>query len=146
MASKKTRGICLIACLVLAVTAACSSGNAGPSFDQADQDRIKAAIQQLTEAFNAKDAAKAAALYTAEAVVMPPNKTLSRGRSCVEQYYSSRFAEGAGGLTLQPGEIKGSGNLGVAMGDHLQQRLRRAAAGLGHRSAARAPFRMFTSP
>jgi uncharacterized protein (TIGR02246 family) len=108
----------LIVCLVLALTTACSSGNAGPSFDQADQDRIKAVIQQLTEAFNAKDAAKAAALYTPEAVVMPPNKTLSRGRSFVEQYYTSRFAEGAGDLTLQPGEIRGSGNLGVALGDY----------------------------
>src|SRR5687767_5865955 len=80
---------------VLAFTAACSGGNAGPTFDQADQDRIKAVIQQLTEAFNAKDAAKAAALYTPEAVVMPPNKTLSRGRNFVEQYYTSRFGEGA---------------------------------------------------
>ena len=65
---------------------ACSSGSAGPTFDSADQDRIKAVIQQLTEAFNAKDAAKAAALYTPEAVVMPPNKTLMRGRNFVEQY------------------------------------------------------------
>ena len=108
----------LVVCLVLALTAACSGGNTGPSFDVADQDKIKAVIQQLTEAFNAKDAAKAAALYTPEAVVMPPNKTLSRGRNFVEQYYASRFAEGATGLTLQPGEIKGSGNLAVAIGDY----------------------------
>ena len=105
-------------CIVLALTTACSGGSAGPTFDQADQDRIKTVIGQLTEAFNAKDAAKAAALYTPEAVVMPPNKTLSRGRNFVEQYYTSRFAEGATDLTLQPGEIKGSGNLAVAIGDY----------------------------
>src|SRR4029450_9289781 len=95
-------------CLASLLTAACSN-NAGPAFDAADQDKIKAVIQQLTEAFNAKDAAKAAALYTPEAVVMPPNKTLSRGRSFVEQYYASRFGEGATDLALQPSEIKGSG-------------------------------------
>jgi hypothetical protein len=51
-------------CLVAVLTSACSSGSAGPTFDAADQDKIKGVIQQLTEAFNAKDAAKAAALYT----------------------------------------------------------------------------------
>ena len=107
-----------VLCVACVLTAACSSGSAGPSFDQADQDRIKAVIQQLTEAFNAKDAKKAAALYTPEAVVMPPNKALSRGRNFVEQYYTSRFGEGATDLVLQPNEIKGSGTLAVAMGDY----------------------------
>jgi uncharacterized protein (TIGR02246 family) len=104
--------------LVAILTSACSGGSAGPAFDAADQDKIKAVIQQLTEAFNAKDAAKAAALYTPEAVVMPPNKSLSRGRNFVEQYYASRFGEGATDLALQPNEIKGSGTLAVAMGDY----------------------------
>ena len=103
--------------LVALLTAACSS-TAGPTFDAADQDRIKAVIQQLTVAFNAKDAAKAAALYTPEAVVMPPNKTLMRGRNFVERYYTGRFGEGATELGLQPNEIKGSGTLAVAMGDY----------------------------
>lgn len=107
-----------VLCLLLALTAACSGGSAGPTFDNADQDRIKSVIQQLTEAFNAKDAAKAAALYTPEAVVMPPNKSLSRGRNFVEQYYTSRFGEGATDLSLQANEIKGSGTLAVAMGDY----------------------------
>ena len=107
--------LCLASVLL---TAACSSGTSGPTFDAADQDKIKAVIQRLTEAFNAKDAAKAAALYTPEAVVMPPNKSLSRGRNFVEQYYTARFGEGASELALQPNEIKGSGTLAVAMGDY----------------------------
>jgi len=111
------RMTCKAVCLVALFTAGCSS-SAGPTFDSADQDRIKAVIQQLTEAFNAKDAAKAAALYTSEAVVMPPNKTLMRGRNFVEQYYTARFGEGATNLELQPNEIKGSGTLAVAMGDY----------------------------
>ena len=111
------RMTCKAVCLVALFTAGCSS-SAGPTFDSADQDRIKAVIQQLTEAFNAKDAAKAAALYTSEAVVMPPNKTLMRGRNFVEQYYAARFGEGATNLELQPNEIKGSGTLAVAMGDY----------------------------
>jgi len=112
-------------------TAACSGGNTGPVFDVSDQDKIKKVIEQLTEAFNAKDAKKAAALYTPEAVVMPPNKTLSRGRNFVEQYYMGRFAEGASDLTLTPSEIKGSGNLAVAMATSGSRSHRRR----GHRSA-----------
>jgi uncharacterized protein (TIGR02246 family) len=104
-------------CLVVALTAACSN-TAGPAFDTADQTQIRAVIEQLKAAFNAKDAAKAAALYTPEAVVMPPNKTLMRGRNFVEQYYVGRFAEGATNLELQPSEIKGSGTLAVAIGDY----------------------------
>jgi uncharacterized protein (TIGR02246 family) len=105
--------------LVLAsvFTIACSQ-NTGPVFDTADQTKIKAVIQQLTEAFNAKDAAKAAALYTPEAAVMPPNKALSRGRAFVEQYYTGRFAEGAGELSLEPSEVKGAANLAVVIGDY----------------------------
>ena len=110
---RMTKAVCLATVLV----AGCS-GNSGPTFDAADQDKIKAVIQQLTEAFNAKDAAKAAALYTPEAVVMPPNKTLSRGRNFVEQYYTARFGEGASELALQANEIKGQGTLAVAMGDY----------------------------
>ena len=111
------RTISAVVILASVLTAGCSS-NAGPAFDVADQDKIKTVIQQLTEAFNAKDARKAAALYTPEAVVMPPNKALSRGRNFVEQYYTGRFAEGATDLTLTPSEVKGSGNLGIAIGDY----------------------------
>jgi uncharacterized protein (TIGR02246 family) len=108
-----TMALCLAALLV----SGCSS-KTGPAFDTTDQDKIKTVIQQLTETFNAKDAAKAAALYSPEAVVMPPNRSMSRGRNFVEQYYADRFTEGATDLSLQPSEIKGSGNLAVATGDY----------------------------
>jgi len=108
----------LLFVVVTLFTAACSKGNTGPVFDVSDQDKIKKVIEQLTVAFNAKDPKKAAALYTPEAVVMPPNKTLSRGRDFVEQYYQGRFAEGATELTLTPSEVKGQGNMGVAIGDY----------------------------
>ena len=35
--------------VVTLFTAACSGGNTGPTFDVADQDKIKAVIQQLKE-------------------------------------------------------------------------------------------------
>ena len=97
--------------LVALLTAACSS-TAGPTFDAADQDRIKTVIQRLTEAFNAKDAAKAAALYTPEAVVMPPNKTLMRGRNFVEQVLHRPFRRGRHRARASAERDQGLGNPG----------------------------------
>src|SRR5512138_427125 len=94
------------------------SRNAGPVFDNTDADRIKKLIEQLRIAFNAKDPAKAAALYSTTAAVLPPNRPLMRGRKFVEQYYTDRFAEGATNLELQSADISGQGTLAYASGDY----------------------------
>ena len=107
----------LIAILVaISVSAGCS-GNSGPRFDKADVDNIHRLIEQLRIAFNAKDAAKAAALYSTTGVVMPPNRPIMRGRPFVEQYYKDRFGEGASDLEIKAGDVSGQGNLAYASGD-----------------------------
>jgi hypothetical protein len=45
------------------VCAGCSRGS-GPAFDKADVERITKVIEELRVTFNAKDPAKAAALYS----------------------------------------------------------------------------------
>ena len=107
----------LIACVAVLGCVGCG-GNAGPAFDKADQEQIRRVIADLRTAFNAKDPAKAAALYSSNAAVMPPNRSLMRGRKFVEQYYVDRFAEGATDLELTPGEILGQGTLAYASGDY----------------------------
>jgi len=97
--------------------ASCSRGS-GPAFDKADVGRITQLIEQLRVAFNEKDPAKAAALYSTTAAVMPPNRPLMRGRRFVEQYYVDRFAEGATDLELKPADISGQGTLAYASGDY----------------------------
>ena len=107
--------------LVTAIAAfACAgcSGGSGPSFDKADVERIAHVIADLRTAFNAKDPAKAAALYSLTAAVMPPNRALMRGRKFVEQYYVDRFAEGASDLELTAADISGQGTLAYASGDY----------------------------
>ena len=110
----RTKFLCFV---VLAACAGCSRGS-GPSFDNMDAARIKQVIEQLRVAFNAKDPAKAAALYASTAAVMPPNRPLMRGRKFVEQYYVDRFAEGASNLELQSADISGQGTLAYASGDY----------------------------
>jgi ketosteroid isomerase-like protein len=95
--------------VALASVAACSS-RTGPQFDRSDVDNINKLIEQLRIAFNAKDAAKAAALYSTTGVVMPPNRALMRGRQFVQQYYDDRFAEGASDLEIQSADVSGAGD------------------------------------
>jgi ketosteroid isomerase-like protein len=105
-------------CFVIAVACASCSRASGPAFDNTDSTRIKQVIEQLRVAFNAKDPAKAAALYSTTAAVMPPNRPLMRGRQFVEQYYKDRFAEGATNLELQAVDVSGQGTLAYASGDY----------------------------
>src|SRR5262245_48723731 len=63
-----------VAFLFVALMSAGCSGNSGPRFDKTDVDNINRLIENLKTAFNAKDPAKAAALYSTTGVVMPPNK------------------------------------------------------------------------
>jgi uncharacterized protein (TIGR02246 family) len=100
------------------VVGASCSGSSGPRFDRADVDNIKRLIEELRTAFNAKDPAKAAALYSTTGVVMPPNKPIMRGRQFVEQYYKDRFAEGASDLEITAADVSGQGNLAYANGDY----------------------------
>jgi len=103
---------------IAALTCAGCSRGGGPAFDKADVERITKVIEELRVTFNAKDPAKAAALYSTTAAVLPPNRPLMRGRKFVEQYYADRFAEGATDLELQPADISGVGTLAYASGDY----------------------------
>ena len=105
-----------LAVLVAVTCGACSDG--GPRFDREDTANITRVIEQLRDAFNAKDPVKAAALYSPTGVVMPPNRSLMRGRQFVEQYYADRFAEGASDVELEPADISGQGTLAYASGDY----------------------------
>ena len=107
----------LVLCAALLGAVACS-GQSGPQFDRSDVENIKKLIEQLRVAFNAKDAAKAAALYSTTGVVMPPNRALMRGRQFVQQYYDDRFAEGASDLEIEAGDVSGQGTLAYASGDY----------------------------
>jgi len=107
----------LLVVFVAIMSAGCS-GSSGPRFDKTDVENINRLIEELRTAFNAKDPAKAAALYSTTGVVMPPNKPIMRGRQFVEQYYKDRFSEGASDLQLTAVDVAGQGTLAYANGDY----------------------------
>ena len=60
--------------------------------------------KEFADAFNAKDAAKVAAFYTEDAVLMPANRPMVKGRAAIEADFKKAFAEGVTGLQLRPME------------------------------------------
>lgn len=59
---------------------------------------------EFETAFNAQDAKKVAALYAEDAVVMPPNRPMIKGRAAIEADLQRDFKEGVSKLQLRPME------------------------------------------
>jgi len=60
-------------------------------------------------AYNAKDAAKLAGLYTEDAVFMAPNQPMAKGRAAIEAQFKREFQQGFTNLKLMPMESAISG-------------------------------------
>jgi ketosteroid isomerase-like protein len=95
----------------------CSRAPVGPQFTKSDVEAITGRIGEFKTALNAADPDKVAALFAANAVVMPPNQSTARARDAVKEYYVGRFSEGAKDLELDPKDISGVGTLAYASGD-----------------------------
>jgi uncharacterized protein (TIGR02246 family) len=61
-------------------------------------------------AFNGRDAAKIALLYTDDAVVMPPNQPMVKGRAGIETHFKGEIQQGATNFQLNPFESAISGS------------------------------------
>jgi ketosteroid isomerase-like protein len=65
--------------------------------------------EAFIKAFNAKDAKAVAAFYTEDAVLMPPNVPLVKGRAAIHTYFEGLFKQGITDLRLSPIEARVSG-------------------------------------
>lgn len=59
---------------------------------------------QFEAAFNAQDAKKVAALYAEDAVAMPPNRPMIKGRAAIEADLQRDFKAGVSQLQIRPME------------------------------------------
>ncbi|KPK80155.1 MAG: hypothetical protein AMS25_09910 [Gemmatimonas sp. SM23_52] len=72
---------------------------------------------RYVEAFTSGDAAAISGLYVDDAMRMPPNMAMLRGKEAIEAYFAGMFgATGARALTLEPVEFGTSGNLAYVVG------------------------------
>ena len=70
---------------------------------------------ELVAAFNAEDAARAALLYAEDAVLMPANMPMIKGRTAIEGHFKKEFGATDMTLQLKPIEstIEGSQGFGI---------------------------------
>jgi uncharacterized protein (TIGR02246 family) len=72
---------------------------------------------QYIEAFTSGDAAAISGLYVNDAMRMPPNMAMIRGKEAIEAYFAEMFgATAARALTLEPVEFGTSGDLAYVVG------------------------------
>ena len=107
--------------LPVAVAAACS-GPTEPQFVQADANQIRQRTQEFEAAFNAKDAAKVAAFYPGESVLMPPNAPTIRGREEIQKFYVDLYGQGATDLEMETKDVRGHGTLAYEAGTYSLNR------------------------
>ena len=82
---------------------------------------IRAVADQYVKATLAGDAKAIAALYTDDAVEMPPNAPLIKGKAAVEQYYVQQFAAGKiSKFSLTHLETRATGDSGYDIGTFTQ--------------------------
>lgn len=93
--------------LCLALAAALLIASPALADDAAD---IQAQDEAFQAAFNASDAAAVAALYTEDAVALPPGGPMVRGREAIQEMWQGALDGGLADLALMPGEIEVTGD------------------------------------
>ena len=79
-------------------------------------DAIKAVNQAFITAFAAQDAAAVAALYTADAAVMPADQATVAGTEAIQEFWQAAMSLGITGVELVTGEIEVHGRLAIETG------------------------------
>lgn len=88
---------------------------------QSGDAAIKAIADQYVKATLAGDANAVAALYTEDAIEMPPNEPMIKGRAAIQQFYEKAFKEGKiSSFTLTHLETRSAGEIGYDVGTYNQ--------------------------
>lgn len=108
--------------LVMAFTLGGCSGR--DASNQAEVSTSKVELGQMNRDFaaalNAKDAQAAAALYTEDAVLIPPGEPLVRGREAIEEYWRGAIESGGvRDVSVETMDALSSGSLGYETGSFV---------------------------
>lgn len=107
--------------VVLLALSACSGS------EDSIQAEVSASMTELGQmnrdfaaALNARDAQAAAALYTEDAVLIPPGEPLVRGRAAIEEYWRGAIeAGGVRDVSVETIDALSSGSLGYETGSFV---------------------------
>src|SRR5687767_9386322 len=77
---------------------------------------IEAANKQFIAAFNRGDAAAVAAMYTADARLLPPNSPMGEGRQAIQQFWQGAYRAGVKMVSLETLHVESQGSLAYEVG------------------------------
>lgn len=93
---------------------------AGVSPPVQDQDAIRVAIEkraaEFSAAFNRGDVKAVAVMYTEDAIALPPDADIVRGRAAIEMLWTDAMASGIKSITFTVLAVQSGGNLAVETG------------------------------
>ncbi len=112
----------IVLCVLLLPVFAC----APPAAPAPDAHAVRASLEannaKFMEAFNKGDSAAAAAMYTEDAIAMPPGAAMARGRQAIQDGMASDFKTyAATGLKLTTSDVTLAGDLAVEVGTYSIQ-------------------------
>jgi uncharacterized protein (TIGR02246 family) len=82
---------------------------------------VEKANLEFAESFRKGDAAGVAALYTEDAVLLPPNSDMVRGRQGIKEFWGAAMRMGVKAGVLTTVEISGSGDMICEMGKYVMK-------------------------
>lgn len=104
----------LIACLALAASAGPASGQAAKA--DPHRARIEKLGKSFTDAFDRGDVAAVAGMYAEDAVVLPPDGDLVKGRAAIQGIWQGFRDMGGKSMKFTVLDVDASGNLIVETG------------------------------
>ena len=99
--------VCMVALSLVLLPMAAAAGD----------DPLDGTSEAWIQAFNQGDAAAIAAMYTADAMVLPPNSESIEGREAIEGFWAAALASGLTG-SLEAAESGVDGDLGYKVGTY----------------------------
>jgi uncharacterized protein (TIGR02246 family) len=103
--------------ILLATPALLAASGQAPAATKNIDQAIKAVSDQYTKAVLAGDAAAVAALYTDDAIEMPPHEPPEKGRAAIQQYYERILKQGKmSRFSLDHLETRAAGDVGFDVG------------------------------
>jgi uncharacterized protein (TIGR02246 family) len=91
---------------------------ARPAQAASAEEAIRDVAKSFVTAANAKDAARIGALYAEDAVLMPPNQEMVRGRAAIQAFWQKILDGGAKDLSLTTMHVAVSGDVAYEAGTY----------------------------
>ncbi len=107
----------LVVAVAVVGLAACATQAPSQEFGKQDAEQVRQMLQAFVAAYNAGDVAKVGTFFSANAAIMPPNRSTLHGVDSVKGFFEGRFKdEGATDLVIEVMAIEGHGPLGFVAG------------------------------